>query len=429
MKNSNRKIKTLFYLSSVLCLSSCMNYQQISEREKIVSIQIIDKNDIHETHKSSEQLEKYTHIDFLSPQPYKKVIRSVNCGEKKKEILTSYHKNGVIHKYLETSSGRAHGEYKEWHPSGKLRIEAFVMEGIGDISDEALPSYIFDKNSYVFDEQGKVLAEIHYDKGVLTGKSQYFYSNGIISKVIPYERGLIHGKVIYYNEDGKEVGYSHYANGQKNGESFFAGNNSYPKKIEQYENGKLIKAKYFDVFGNVISEIIDGNGNRIKYKKGILIKEEQYSSGVRDGLIKQFHQNGNLHSTYHIKNGQKNGEEIVFYDLTTCEQTPPQKYSIFWKDGSANGIIKTWYKNGNLESEKSVIDNNKQGIYIAWYEDGNLMMVEEYDKNTLIDGKYLKKGEDLPVSRVTKGRGVATIFDKNGHFIRKIEYAKGTPVE
>ncbi|MCB1136152.1 MAG: hypothetical protein KDK78_07790, partial [Chlamydiia bacterium] len=73
--------------------------------------------------------------------------------------------------------------------------------------------------------------------------------------------------------------------------------------------------------------------------------------------------------------------------------------------------------------------NKKQGMCTAWYEDGSLMFVEEYDKDRLIQGKYLRPGEHTPISRVAEGSGIATLFDADGKFIRKICYEDGEPVE
>ena len=56
------------------------------------------------------------------------------------------------------------------------------------------------------------------------------------------------------------------------------------------------------------------------------------------------------------------------------------------------------------------------------------MAVEEYEHDLLTKGTYFKKGDSIPVSRVQDGEGVATLFDRRGHFLKKVNYAKSRPV-
>jgi antitoxin component YwqK of YwqJK toxin-antitoxin module len=100
-----------------------------------------------------------------------------------------------------------------------------------------------------------------------------------------------------------------------------------------------------------------------------------------------------------------------------------------YKDGEITGKIITWYRNGKIESEKQMSSNMKQGKLFVWYEDGNLMMIEDYESDNLIQGKYLKKGDEVPVSRVINGCGTVTLFDSKGNFIKKFEVEKGVPSE
>ena len=55
------------------------------------------------------------------------------------------------------------------------------------------------------------------------------------------------------------------------------------------------------------------------------------------------------------------------------------------------------------------------------------MMAETYEKDCLVEGKYLKRGDDLPTSRVIQGSGTAHIFDGEGNLVKKVHYIKGEP--
>lgn len=69
----------------------------------------------------------------------------------------------------------------------------------------------------------------------------------------------------------------------------------------------------------------------------------------------------------------------------------------------------------------------KEGTAFAWYQDGSRMLIEEYENDLLILGRYYKKGDNEPVSRVKEGDGIATLYDPKGNFVKKIPYRKGIP--
>ena len=46
--------------------------------------------------------------------------------------------------------------------------------------------------------------------------------------------------------------------------------------------------------------------------------------------------------------------------------------------------------------------------------------METYDKNQLISGQYMKKGDIEPASRVENGTGTAIFFDEMGQEIHDI---------
>ena len=54
---------------------------------------------------------------------------------------------------------------------------------------------------------------------------------------------------------------------------------------------------------------------------------------------------------------------------------------------------------------------------------------EEYENDILLKGSYYKRNEKIPVSTIIHGNGEATIYDKDGNFLKKIKYIKGNPEE
>ncbi len=421
--------KNSLLLMISFCAFSCVS--KVSNCEKVASIQIIDRNGFNETISNKERIEQLKKVNFMERQPYEKVVRvySRSGDGKIHSKLTMYHVNGELWKYLDVVNGRANGIYKEWYDNGKLRMFANVIEGIGDLTDEASITWVFDKKSMVWDENGAILAEIIYDKGQLADKSSYFHPNGVISKLIPYKKNKIDGQLQIFNFSGELVGATNYVNGVKNGLSNFIGSEYLPSREEEYQRGLLMNGKYCDFTGELISEIINGYGVKSIFENTVLRIEQEYTGGAAKGLVKTYRENGNIESKYTVFNNQKQGEEWFYYDKKNKNDEPKPMLCINWKDDEIHGLVRTWYASGALESEKEMAYNKKEGLFVAWYENTSLMMIEEYKKDLLNSGKYFKNGSDTPVSRVINGCGLATIYDKDGVLIRSIEYKQGLPVE
>jgi antitoxin component YwqK of YwqJK toxin-antitoxin module len=417
------------YILSILMLTSCMSQQKTSESH-MTSIQIIDKNGFKETITSMDRLKIYEGADFLSSQPYDKVVRMYARGNNGKTLsrITTYHENGEPWQYLEVLNGRASGIYREWHDNGILRLDVVVIEGIGDLSEDAQKGWIFDGLSRAWDEKGHLLAEIHYDKGKLQGNSHYFYPSGQISKLVPYENGLIDGELLYYNEKGQVVGKTPYQKGKREGMSTYKGDERQPCYSEEYHNDLLMKATYHDFSGKISYQIIKGEGKQPVYVNGMLQTVRAYKEGIPEGEVQVFDKYGQLTTLYHTRSGMKDGPEWVYYSSLE-EREPTPKLYIEWQDDVIQGICRTWYPNGRLESERELLNNQKHGISSAWYLDGSLMLIEEYENDVLQKGSYLKKGETKPVSTVENGEGTATFFCKDGRFLRRALYHKGQVID
>ena len=395
----------------------------------MTSIQIVDKNGFKETITSNDRLKIYERADFLSPQPYEKVVRMYARGEGGKTLskVTTYHENGQPWQYLEVLNGRACGSYQEWYDNGVLRLDVVVIEGIGDLSENAQMGWIFDGLCKAWDEKGHLQAEFHYDKGKLQGNAHYFFPSGAVRQIIPYENGLIDGEMQLFNEKGKLVGKTPYKNGKKEGIATYRGGDIEPSYSEEYEGNLLLEATYHDFSGKVAYQIKNGNGRKPIYREGSLQTIYEYRRGIPEGEVQIFDSFGRLHNSYHTQDGMKHGPEWVYYSSKEGKLIP--KLYIEWENDKIQGICRSWYPNGNLESEREMNSNQKQGISSAWYLDGTLMLVEEYESDILRKGTYLKKGEPKPVSTVENGEGTATLFSKEGHFLKRAIYHKGQIID
>lgn len=414
-------------LTLILCVG-CHRHAA-DQSDQIVSMQIIDRNGFTETISIKDRLAPYQSIDFLSPQPYQKVLRvyGKNAQGKSQSKISSYHNNGHIWQLLEVVEGRAHGIYQEWYSNGQLRIQINIIEGLADINELAQTSWVFEGKSEVWDEQGNPIAEIFYEKGLLHGLSSYYYPNGHLSQVIPYDQGNIHGETIRYDEEGNVLERVPFLNGQKQGTATGKWSESTPAYEELWDKGLLLSGVYFDQQGEKLGEVIDGNGTKPLFQDDQLSSRIEYQNGVQQGLVEEYFANGEVHCSYQVLDGKKHGEEWEYYPTSTRKRQKP-KLNLHWHEDQIEGQVKTWYENGTLESQREIHQQKKQGLSFGWYKNGDLMMVEDYANDLLIKGSYFKKGDKNPVSKIDEGKGLATLFTSEGIFLKKIPYEKGKPI-
>ncbi len=402
--------------------------------DPLVAIQIQDRNGLTETISNPERLTPYESADFFSSQPYKKVLRVYRSeGKKNRSKITTYHPNGMIWQYLEAEEMRAHGAFREWFANGQLRIEAQVVGGTADVAPGVQNDWLFDGLSEVWDDQGNLLAQISYDKGVLEGTSLYFFPHGQIEREVPFVKNAIEGVVSEFSPQGQLIAKIQYKKGVKEGESLIFFEKGQVARNEEYKEGLLLKGTYYTPTGELIAEVDKGGGYQAAYENNCLTLIE-YRMGKPDGAVKKFSPTGELHKMHSVKNGRKHGEEIEYYlpaelEIPFDPHRPIPKLSLTWNDNTIHGLVKTWYPNGSRQSEREYCRNKKQGPSLAWYRDGSLMLMEEYEGDRLVKGEYFKRSGKEPVSSVVNGNGVAFLYDESGIFLKKISYSKGKPLD
>ena len=410
--------------SAVLGLAWMMSSCQRYTKKELVHLQIVDRNGYTKTLSDGADRKKYEKVDVKAPSHHQKVVRVYDREDR--GVITLYHKNGLLWQYLETKSNRAHGAFEEYYPSGKLKISACVSEGVADLTDAAKTSWIFDGDSLVFDEQGNKIAVIPYKAGKEEGEARYFFPDGSLQKQVPFVDGKIHGVEKRWSKDGELLLVSHFNDGKKDGESFFKGTEEEGAFEEIYVQGRLVHGIYKDIDGKEFSKVESSKGVRPEFEKGSLVCTKEYSNGEVEGKITLYAPNRTVRSIYHLSQGKKDGEECLYYPCNAGAE-PNKKLLVTWKEGVIHGTVSTWYPCGVQESTREMSDHKKEGSCFCWYEDGSLMMIEEYAQDKLVNGKYLRKGDATPISRVIDGTGTAHVYDKNGVLLRKVSYYNGSP--
>ena len=422
-------ISVYVLLPFILLFCSCASQKTADKSDAIVSMQIIDRNGFTETISNKDRLSSFQTTDFLTSQPFQKVLRVYGRNSKGQSTskITSYHDNGGLSQYLEAVDGRANGLYKEWFPNGQLKVESHIVEGVADIHELAQSTWVFDEECTVWDDQGNKTALFHYEKGLLVDKAFHFFPNGNIQRMIPYEKGEIHGLSLAFDEQGNILEEIPYIKGQKEGISTVRWTPTTLLSTEYFNDGKLIEATYWNSQSEEVARVKNGSGKLAQFEEGHLTTLFSIQEGIVEGEITHFHKDGTLHFSYVLKDGVKNGEEWEYHPYKQGEKPIP-KLCIHWEQDQIQGQIKTWYPTGQAESQREIHNNKKQGSCFAWYKNGDLMLTEEYENDLLVKGAYYKKGDKKAVTKIDSGKGIASLYTPEGIFLKKINYEKGKPL-
>lgn len=398
---------------------------------KLTSIQIVDTQGISQTISNRDRLEQFEKTDFLSAQPYQKVLRnySRDSGGSVSSILTSYYPSGQVMQYLEIRGGSASGTYKEWHSNGKTRVEAKVLSGTPELTEKAGASWLFDGRNKAWDEEGHLLADLSYVKGEQHGTSILYHSNGAIWKTLPYTQGKLNGTLQIFLPHGQLLSETPFKQGKREGTAYRYWDKDTLAAIETFENDLLKNGQYMGPDSQVIGGIKEGCGTRIIFSKNGVSEKQQYDQGVQKGLIEYFNDGGELIRSANYISGEKHGEEIEYYLVSETENQLAKrpKLSLQWKHGALQGAVKTWYPNDQLQSQKEMQKNKRHGVHLAYYRNGDMMLMEEYSHDLLVKGSYYEPGSKKPITKVEQGRGLATIFSEDGVPIQEIRYREGSP--
>ena len=232
-------------------------------------------------------------------------------------------KNGKAKEYrtydgyceCEYVNGEKTGKAKDYDKNGNVIFEGEYYKGKkwnGKVFDKINNKTYELKNGNGFFKEyydsGRIKYEGGYLNGERNGKGKEYYKNKLI-----FESEYLSGKK---NGKGKEYCY-------EDGKLIFEGEYLYDKKIKgkQYKNGKLAfegeffqeeiwNGKGYDEKGNLIYELINGNGKIKEYNYDFnqIIFEGEYLNGKRNGKGREYNDEGQLIYEGEFLNGKRNGK-------------------------------------------------------------------------------------------------------------------------
>ena len=221
-------------------------------------------------------------------------------------------------------------------------------------------------------ENGKDIKIIQkYKNGKKHGKSKYFYKNGHLAHLESYKNGKKHGKWKEFYKNGRlEVVYN-YKNDKKHGRYKRYFENGAIKSKGKYRNGKKIgkHISYMKYKGKYVTSIIYKYQGDVE-KRTIFYPDSknkyEYKETKKEDLIRStaFNHNGKISHDYQKDtNSDKPGTVTYYYKNG--------KASLIghYRLGNRNGVVKRYHDNGQLY--KSQVWENKKLLTIESCFDAN----------------------------------------------------------
>lgn len=277
------------------------------------------------------------------------------------------------------------------------------------------------------DRKGHVLQTMNFVNGLEEGISPVFDTTGLLREIITYRKGFIMTRepVNRYDRDGKKHGYwkTFYEDWSVHTECYYRHGlrDGFYKEYDEKGNLKKI-TKYV----NDVEQMLEGDMKPLivqheYYPNGKVKREASFRDGKREGVWREFDEDGNVVNSQTYKKGALVGEGIVgidgkrrgdykeFYPDSTLRAEG------LFIDGLRSGEWKFYYHNGKLQEIGSFNAGDPDGIWIWYYDNGEKQIEEQFYKGQP-NGSY--KEYDPKGNMIVSG----TYFDgmKNGKWLEQI---------
>ena len=113
----------------------------------------------------------------------------------------------------------------------------------------------------------------------------------------------------------------------------------------------------------------------------LLLLTSLFSDEIKDGLVKEYHPNGQLKSEIIYKDGKENGPYKWYF-----QNGQLQSEEIFKNDVSV-GPFKYYYENGQVRLEGKLTDNGPDGVQRTYNKEGILTSEHTWKDGELIESK------------------------------------------
>ena len=360
------------------------------------------------------------------------------------------------------------GEFKDDKRNGygkEYKLGELIFEG-QFLNGERWEGYGKEINNK-FNED-KVDFEGEYKRGKRNGKGKEYFNNNALDlfRIKDFNENTIKFEGNYLDGEREGEGIEYF----KNGKVSFKG---------EYTKGKKKNGKGFNIKGEVVYEIKDGEGNiKIFNMMDKLLYEGEYKNyQYWNGKQSSYHDNGKLQFEFFYTEGKiiytkeydrneelilelnlknekcvtgkeyKNGEIIYEGEYETREkiEKKPTISNIIDREMSKSfgnisfeSVLGRWarkgkefYDNGNLKYDGEYFQGEKNGIGKEYNEEGRLIYEggfqngEKHGKGKIYD---IRNNEEIDTEFfLGKENGISKTY-RNGKLIKEIDYSKPEPI-
>ena len=340
-----------------------------------------------------------------------------------------YYSDGNTRKYTDNYDVYGKMEYRTYF-NDQLTTQIDYYNPDGEIYE----SLVYDKNGNVDYKRTNYLGHKSHDgateNGALNGQFTWYYPDGKIKSKTTFKNGNRHGEYVKYHLNGKVAQNVNYVNGNYEGKStWYTEDGKIDTEINYLRGERHGKAIWYHENGKKSQETIYNLGD----KDG---KQTVYDPAGEVNTIK-FYNDGKIIGFAYIEKLGNETKPIMPENLTGLVKTYYKNGKIAsertYEKGNLHGDLKLYHSNGKIWKEQSYYYNQEEGTFKTYYPNGTLKSEMQY-KDSDVDGiaKYYHKNGKLKSSEkqvIGVLDGEKEIFDQNGNKIRTEIYYNGTLVD
>lgn len=249
------------------------------------------------------------------------------------------------------------------------------------------------------------VAEVTFRDHQLHGPAiEYWLGTTTKKRELGFESGKQVGAYRTFHENGKPESEATYVANARHGEAKAWYANGAPRETSTWDHGKPV--------GTHEAWYPNGQKQRVTTIAGDARDEQRwYSNGASaneppNGVIEEFHDNGNVRQRMTYEGGEKHGAYATFYDdnakwIVGAHERGVEhgKHQRWWKNGTLaqdstyvagqlDGVYKRWYANGKAWEEGRYANGKLVGPYRKWWKNGKPAQVAGYGNDGRLDGAY-----------------------------------------
>lgn len=274
-----------------------------------------------------------------------------------------------------------------------LLLFVFIIVVVTSFSQKIDPNGL----NVFYHKNGKIASEGYMVNGQPEGLWKTYNEEGILVSAGSRKNNLLDSLWSFYLPNGELYMTMNYLEGKKEG----------IKTTYLPEKGKII-----EIFKNDLKEGYERHYNN----RNQLVKEIPFVNGLEEGIAKEFNDEGLIISILEYQIG---------YIL--------KREYINRKDNSGlkQGIWKEFYENGKVKIEGFYLNGKKDGFFKYFNEDGNLEKLEKYINGNIIEGAEEIRILETRVDyyRDGKQKVIQTYLDNKPHGIRREYSAEGVIID